>query len=56
MQKFGDAFLASMLGDNIHEFISLMDGNGDVSDALRERARDSSFTSSPRTLCSRPMS
>ena len=25
MQKFGDGFLASMLGDNIHEFINLMD-------------------------------
>ncbi|HCG0703961.1 TPA: DEAD/DEAH box helicase, partial [Pseudomonas aeruginosa] len=24
MQKFGDGFLASMLGDNIHEFINLM--------------------------------
>jgi hypothetical protein len=30
MQKFGDAFLASMLGDNIHEFINLMDGNGEL--------------------------
>jgi len=27
MQKFGDGFLASMLGDNIHEFINLMDGS-----------------------------
>ena len=25
MKKFGDGFLASMLGDNIHEFINLMD-------------------------------
>lgn len=30
MQKFGDAFLASMLGDNIHEFINLMDGRGEL--------------------------
>lgn len=30
MQTFGDAFLASMLGDNIHEFINLMDGNGEL--------------------------
>lgn len=30
MQKFGDAFLASMLGDNIHEFINLMDSNGEL--------------------------
>ena len=30
MQKFGDAFLASMLGDNIHEFINLMDGGGEL--------------------------
>ena len=28
--QFGDAFLASMLGDNIHEFINLMDGNGEL--------------------------
>ncbi|RQR79187.1 DEAD/DEAH box helicase [Burkholderia sp. Bp9012] len=30
MQKFGDAFLASMLGDNIHEFINLMDDSGEL--------------------------
>jgi SNF2 family DNA or RNA helicase len=30
MKKFGDGFLASMLGDNIHEFINLMDGNGEL--------------------------
>ena len=30
MQKFGEGFLASMLGDNIHEFINLMDGNGEL--------------------------
>ncbi len=27
MRKFGESFLATMLGDNIHEFINLMDGN-----------------------------
>lgn len=30
MQKFGDTFLASMLADNIHEFINLMDGKGEL--------------------------
>ncbi|GMV69067.1 MAG: hypothetical protein AMXMBFR76_15060 [Pseudomonadota bacterium] len=30
MKRFGDGFLASMLGDNIHEFINLMDGNGEL--------------------------
>ncbi|MDR2128035.1 MAG: DEAD/DEAH box helicase [Burkholderiaceae bacterium] len=30
MHKFGDGFLASMLGDNIHEFINLMDENGEL--------------------------
>jgi hypothetical protein len=30
MQKFGDSFLASMLGDNLYEFINLMDGNGEL--------------------------
>lgn len=30
MQTFGDAFLASMLGDNIHEFINLMDASGEL--------------------------
>ena len=30
MKKFGDSFLASMLGDNIHEFINLMDANGEL--------------------------
>lgn len=28
MKTFGDGFLASMLGDNIHEFINLMDARG----------------------------
>jgi hypothetical protein len=30
MRTFGDAFLASMLGDNIHEFINLMDDRGEL--------------------------
>ena len=30
MQKFGDAFLASMLGDNIYEFVNLMDERGEL--------------------------
>lgn len=30
MKKFGDAFLASMLGDNLHEFINLMDDEGEL--------------------------
>lgn len=30
MQQFGDAFLASMLGDNIHEFINLMNDRSEL--------------------------
>lgn len=30
MQKFGEPFLANILGDNIHEFINLMDGKGEL--------------------------
>jgi hypothetical protein len=30
MQRFGDTFLALMLGDNIHEFINLMDSDGEL--------------------------
>ncbi len=30
MQKFGESFLVSLLGDNIHEFINLMDANGEL--------------------------
>ncbi|MFW7269209.1 helicase-related protein [Gluconacetobacter sp. Hr-1-5] len=30
MKTFGDGFLASMLGDNIHEFINLMDARGEL--------------------------
>ncbi|HGN2221587.1 TPA: DEAD/DEAH box helicase, partial [Pseudomonas aeruginosa] len=39
MQTFGDAFLASMLGDNIHEFINLMDGNGELVFSDRQAQR-----------------
>lgn len=39
MQKFGDGFLASMLGDNIHEFINLMDGNGELVFSDRQATR-----------------
>lgn len=28
MKTFGDSFLASMLGDNLHNFINLMDASG----------------------------
>jgi SNF2 family DNA or RNA helicase len=30
MKTFGEEFLASMLGDNLYEFINLMDGNGEL--------------------------
>lgn len=30
MKTFGDSFLASMLGDNLHNFINLMDANGNL--------------------------
>jgi SNF2 family DNA or RNA helicase len=30
MKRFSEAFLASMLEDNIHEFINLMDGKGEL--------------------------
>lgn len=30
MDKFGEVFLMNMLGDNIHEFINLMDENGEL--------------------------
>jgi len=39
MQKFGDGFLASMLGDNIHEFINLIDGNGELVFSDRQATR-----------------
>lgn len=39
MRKFGDGFLASMLGDNIHEFINLMDANGELVFSDRQATR-----------------
>ena len=30
MKQFGESFIASMLGDNLYEFINLMDGNGEL--------------------------
>jgi SNF2 family DNA or RNA helicase len=39
IQKFGDGFLASMLGDNIHEFINLMDGGGELVFSDRQASR-----------------
>lgn len=39
MRKFGEAFLASMLGDNLHEFINLMDGKGELVFSDRQAQR-----------------
>ena len=39
MRRFGDGFLASMLGDNVHEFINLMDGNGELVFSDRQAQR-----------------
>ena len=36
---FGDAFLAAMLGDNLHEFINLMDGEGEMVFSDRQAQR-----------------
>lgn len=36
---FGDAFLASMLGDNLYEFINLMDGKGELMFSDRQAQR-----------------
>ncbi|ECE6019169.1 DEAD/DEAH box helicase [Salmonella enterica subsp. enterica] len=36
---FGDEFLASMLGDNLYEFINLMDGNGEMVFSDRQASR-----------------
>ncbi|HAG2283784.1 TPA: DEAD/DEAH box helicase family protein [Salmonella enterica] len=36
---FGPEFLASMLGDNLYEFINLMDGNGELVFSDRQAAR-----------------
>lgn len=37
--RFGDEFLASMLGDNLYEFINLMDGNGELFFSDRQASR-----------------
>lgn len=37
--KFGETFLMSMLGDNIHEFINLMDDKGELVFSDRQAAR-----------------
>ncbi|CAJ5346312.1 SNF2 family N-terminal domain protein [Burkholderia pseudomallei] len=39
MKQFGDAFLASMLGDNLFEFINLMDENGELVFSDRQAQR-----------------
>ncbi|MCC4595449.1 SNF2-related protein [Xanthomonas campestris pv. phormiicola] len=39
MKKFGESFLVSLLGDNIHEFINLMDGNGELVFSDRQAQR-----------------
>lgn len=30
MKQFGESFLVSLLGDNLFEFINLMDANGEA--------------------------
>ncbi|QIQ22491.1 helicase-related protein [Zophobihabitans entericus] len=39
INKFGEEFLASMLGDNIHNFINLMDGQGHLVFSDKQAAR-----------------
>lgn len=39
MKQFGEAFLASMLGDNLFEFINLMDENGELVFSDRQAQR-----------------
>lgn len=39
MKKFGESFLASMLGDNLYEFINLMDGQGELVFSDRQAQR-----------------
>ncbi|WP_122358707.1 DEAD/DEAH box helicase, partial [Pseudomonas ficuserectae] len=39
MSQFGEEFLASMLVDNVHEFINLMDSNGDFVFSDRQAKR-----------------
>ncbi|AWM80335.1 hypothetical protein DKL61_08170 [Gammaproteobacteria bacterium ESL0073] len=39
LQKFGDEFIADMLADNMHDFINLMDENGDLIFTDRQAVR-----------------
>src|SRR3546814_6261767 len=39
MKMFGDSFLASMLGDNLHNFINLMDDRGELVFSDRQAQR-----------------
>jgi len=39
VERFGESFLASMLADNLYEFINLMDGNGELVFSDRQAAR-----------------
>ncbi|MFG6179703.1 DEAD/DEAH box helicase, partial [Halomonas sp. THAF12] len=39
IQQFGEDFLSSLLADNIHEFINLMDGNGELVFSDRQAKR-----------------
>ena len=39
MKNFGESFLASMLGDNLYEFINLMDNNGELVFSDRQAQR-----------------
>ncbi len=39
VKKFGESFLASMLGDNLYEFINLMDRNGELVFSDRQAQR-----------------
>jgi SNF2 family DNA or RNA helicase len=39
MKKFGESFLASMLGDNLYEFINLMDDKGELVFSDRQAQR-----------------
>lgn len=39
MRSFGDSFLASMLGDNFHQFINLMDAEGELVFSDRQAQR-----------------
>jgi hypothetical protein len=39
MKKFGESFLASMLADNLYEFINLMDDNGELVFSDRQAQR-----------------